>query len=43
MTCEQSMVHEQPMILEGVTVHEPWSVCTSAHLKVVAILYAVAC
>jgi hypothetical protein len=43
MAREQSVVHEQPAMLEGLTMHEPRSVCVSAQLKVVVILYEAGC
>jgi hypothetical protein len=43
MAREQSVVHEQPAMLEGLTMHEPRSVCVSSQLKVVVILYEAGC
>jgi hypothetical protein len=37
------VVHEPSMVLERPTVHKPRSVCMSAQLKVVVVLYEVAC
>jgi hypothetical protein len=40
---EQPVVRERATALEGLTAHEPRWVCASARLKVVAVLYEVAC
>jgi hypothetical protein len=43
MARDQPVVHKWPTMLKGPVAHKPRWVCVSVRLKVVAILYEVAC